>query len=74
MLRRIVAFDYGVAGFVEMGGCVPVRRIIAAADMATDPAEPQMNPSIAALEAFLAPAGAGDDVHDHVHVHAGRHD
>ena len=44
---------------VEMFCRVLVFRRIAAADMATLPTEPQVNPTIAHLQAFLAALGVG---------------
>ena len=41
---RIVALDDRMAAGVEMLGGVPVRRVIAAADMAAGPAQPQSAP------------------------------
>src|SRR2546421_7047820 len=52
--RRIVAFDDGMAGCMEMRGCVLVRGIVAATDMAAAAADPQMQPPAAALQTFLA--------------------
>src|SRR4051812_19438968 len=46
-LRRIVALDDGMTGGVEMLGGVLVGRIIATADMAAGPADPQMQPHAA---------------------------
>jgi len=47
-----------------MRGRVPVRGIVAAADMAARAADPQMEPSAAALQAFLAAERARRDVLD----------
>src|SRR5262249_39484754 len=63
-LGRIVAFDDRMSGAVEMLGCVLVRRIIATADVTTGPAEPQMQPGAADLQAFLAAERAWRDVLD----------
>src|SRR5258705_5536129 len=52
--RRIVAFDHGMAGGMEMRGGVLVWRIVAAADMAAAAADPQMQPLASALQALLA--------------------
>jgi hypothetical protein len=43
---------------MEMLGRVPILRIVAATDVSTGPAEAQMDPGIAQLEAFLATATA----------------
>src|SRR3954454_17923575 len=40
--RRIIALDDGMSGRVKMFRRVPVWRIVAAADMAATPANPQM--------------------------------
>src|SRR4051812_25261781 len=53
-LRRVITFDHRMAGGMEMGACMAVRRLVAAADMAADPAEPQVTPGRADLETFLA--------------------
>src|ERR1700712_2714110 len=52
-LRRVIALDDRVARGVEVGGGVPVRRVIAATDVAAGPAEPQMQPDRADLQALL---------------------
>ena len=56
--RRIVALDHGMAGRVEMRGGVFVRGIVAAADVAATAADPQVQPSVAALQAFLTTESA----------------
>src|SRR3954452_24244065 len=50
-LRRIVALDDGMASGMEMCGRVLVGRIVAAADVTAGPADPQMQPHAAALQA-----------------------
>jgi hypothetical protein len=56
---------------MEMLGRVPARRLIAAADMAADKAEAEMNPSPVRFEAFLAVLGrARRDVLDLVEMRA----
>src|SRR5262249_17776325 len=62
--RRIVALDDRVAGGMEMLGCVPVRRIVTATDVAARPAKAQMNPRRSQFQAFLASAIAGLHVAD----------
>src|SRR5882724_9850649 len=57
-LRRIIAFDHGMAGSVEMRGRMLVRRIVAAADMAAGATDPQMQPLASAFQALLAPERA----------------
>jgi len=70
-LGRIVAFDDRVAGGVKMLGRVPVRRLVATADMSARAADPEMEPSVAGLEAFLAPERARRHVVNGVQVRAG---
>src|ERR1700730_2894714 len=41
---RVIAFDDRVARLVKMLGGVAVRRVVATADIAAGPAEPQMQP------------------------------
>src|SRR5258708_26289441 len=57
-LRRVVAFDDRMPGGMKMPGGVLVGRIVAAADVTAAAADPQMQPSAAALQAFLAAEGA----------------
>src|SRR6202007_2548078 len=59
---RIVALDDGMPGGVEMPGRVLVGRLVAAAHMPAGPADAQMHPPAADLEAFLAAACARRDV------------
>src|SRR5215218_6148351 len=59
--RRIVPFDHGMAGGVEVRGGVLVRRIVAAADMAAAAADPQMQPLASAFQALLATERARRD-------------
>src|SRR5882757_1245748 len=70
--RGIIAFDDRMAGGVEMLGRMLVLRIVAAADMAAAPAEPQMNPCVAELQAFLAAQRAGRDLADFLQMGAVR--
>jgi hypothetical protein len=51
-------------GGVEMFGRVLVGGIVAAADMAAGPAEAQMQPLAAALQAFLAAERTRRDIAD----------
>src|SRR5947208_2522921 len=62
--RRIVAFDHGMAGGVEMRGCMLVGRVVATADMAAATADAQMQPAAAGLQALLASERARRDVLD----------
>jgi hypothetical protein len=43
---------------------VPVWRLIAATDMATGAANPQMQPGVTQFQAFLTPQGARNNVTD----------
>ena len=43
--RWIVAFDDRMASRVKMFGCMPIRRIIATADVAARPAQSQVHPA-----------------------------
>src|ERR1700733_15192394 len=53
--RRIVAFDDGMSGGVEMFGGMFIGRIVAAADMAAAAEDPQMKPLTADVQAFITP-------------------
>ena len=64
----IVAFDDRVAGGVEVLGGVPVRRIVAAADMAALTAYAQMHPPVAGLETLLAAECARRHVADRIEM------
>src|SRR2546428_9754499 len=68
--RRIVALDDGVAARVEVLGGGPVRRVVAAADVAAGPAEPQVHPPGTRLQALLAAARAGRHLADRVFMGA----
>src|SRR5262249_45961686 len=57
--RRIIALDDRVLGVVVVLGSVPVRRGVAAADMAAGAAEAQMHPGRADFQTFLAAECAG---------------
>ena len=46
---RIIPLDDGMAGRMEMGSCVLMRRLIAAADMPTDAADSQVEPGASNL-------------------------
>lgn len=73
-IRRIIAFHHRMAGGVEMLGRMAVRGIVAAADMAADPADAQMHPAAARREAFLAAIGARADVGELVEMAASAHE
>jgi len=62
--RRIVGLDDRVHGRVKMFCCVPVWRLIAATDMATGAADPQMQPGVTGFQAFLTPRRAWKNVAD----------
>ena len=61
---RIIAFDNGMSGGVEMFGGMLVGRIVAAADMPATAADPQMQPFAADLQALLATERTWRDVAD----------
>ena len=61
--RRIVALNDWVSSSVEVLGGMSSRRLIAATDMATLPADSQMYPFRPGLEAFLAASRAGLNFH-----------
>src|ERR1043165_36154 len=58
---RIVTLDYGMAGPVKMLGGMLAPRLVAEADMATSPADAQVKPLPAQLQAFRTAFGAGRD-------------
>ena len=62
--RWIKGFDDRVPGRVKMFCCVPIWRLVAATDMATGAADPQMQPGIARFQAFFAPWRARNNVAD----------
>src|SRR4030095_1555953 len=57
---------------VEVRRRVPVRRRVAAAHVAADEAQPQVQPGVARLQAVLAPLGAGRDGADLAEVRVGQ--
>src|ERR1700686_5154362 len=57
--RRIIGLNDRVPGRVKMFCCVPVWRLIAATDMATGAANPQMQPGVTRFQAFLTPRALG---------------
>src|SRR6185312_5365899 len=65
---RIVAFDDGMSGRVEMPGSVAMRRGIATSHVATGPAQPQVDPRRTDLEALFAALCAGRHVADRVEM------
>ena len=68
---RIIAFNDGVRGFVEMLGRMAIRGIVATADMPTGATDAQMNPPGPGLETFLASVGAGRHLGDRMIMRAG---
>ena len=67
-LGRIVTFDNGMFGAMEMFGGMLVFGLIAAADMTADAAEAQMKPGIALPQTFLAAQRAGRHVADGIQM------
>lgn len=68
--RGIIAFDDRMRRRMEMLGGMPIGGLIAAADMAACPAEPQMHPPGTRLQAFLAAIRARTDVLDRMKMRA----
>ena len=62
--RRIVGLDDRVPGRVKMFCRVPIWRLIAATDMATGAADPQMQPGVTRFQTFLTPRRAWNNVAD----------
>src|SRR5215475_5986946 len=56
-LARLERPDHRVTGPVEVGGGVPLRRGVAAADMAAGQAQPKVDPVRAQPQAVLAALG-----------------
>src|SRR5207253_10499626 len=71
VFSRLERLHDGMAGGVVMLGGVPVRRGIAAADVATGQAEPQVYPGVPARQAFGTALRAGRDILDFTEVRAG---
>src|SRR4029079_11525238 len=67
---RVIAFDHRMPCRVEVPRRVPVRRVVAASDMAASPTQAQMQPSRADLQTFLAPERTPGHVADVVRVSA----
>lgn len=68
--RWIKGFDYRVFCRVKMLSSVSIWRLIAATDMATAAADPQMQPGVAQFQTFFASQGARNDVTDSREVFA----
>ena len=62
--RWVKGFDDRMSGRVKMFCRVPIWRLIAATDMTTGAADPQMQPGITRLQAFLTPRRARNNVAD----------
>jgi hypothetical protein len=58
MLAGLDGRHDGMLRGMEVMGCMPVLRIVAATDVTAGPAQAQMDPGIAELEALLASATA----------------
>jgi hypothetical protein len=71
MLGRIVPLNDRVRGGVKMLGRMPVRRVIATADVTAGPADTQVNPGRADLQTFLAASRTRSDVADRCKMRAG---
>jgi hypothetical protein len=62
--RRVVAFDDGMSSGMKMLGRVSPRRLVATPHVSARSTDPQVNPSLANLEAFFAAQSTrryGDD-------------
>jgi hypothetical protein len=59
--RRIVTLDDGMTAVAKVAGGVPVRRVIATADMAAALADAKMHPGRAYPETVFASSCAGND-------------
>jgi hypothetical protein len=62
--RWVKGFDDRVPGRVKMFCRVPIWRLVAATDMATGAADPQMQPGVTQFQTFFAPQGARNNVTD----------
>src|SRR2546426_75545 len=58
LLVGLERLDGRVPGLVEVLGRVLVRRVVAAADVTANHAEPEVDPLVSRLEAFLAASAA----------------
>ena len=54
-LRWVVALDDGMSSGMKMLGSVPARGLVATPHVTAGSANPQVNPLLVNLEAFLAP-------------------
>jgi hypothetical protein len=71
VLARFEGLDDGVVGGMKVLGGVLVFRRVAAADVAADKAEAEVDPAVARLEAILATVRARGDIVDLVEMGAG---
>jgi hypothetical protein len=62
--RRIVAFDDGMPGLVEMLGRMAVGRVVTTAHVPAGTAKPQVYPPRPNLQTFFASQGTGCDVYN----------
>src|SRR6187402_1631490 len=73
--RRIIGLDDRMPRRMKVLRRVPVRRLVATTDMATGPADPEVQPGGIQLQAFLAARRARNDVADRQEMFADyRHD
>jgi hypothetical protein len=57
-----------MSGFMEMAGGVPADRLVAAADMAAFPAQPQMHPGLTDRQALFTTARPRADIADQANM------
>jgi hypothetical protein len=69
-LRWVVALDDGMPSGMKMLGGVPPRRLIATPHVSTGSADPQVNPMLVNLEAFLAAQSTRRDGDDPIEMRA----
>jgi hypothetical protein len=73
ILSRLDGLNDGMPGRMKMLGGVLIGRLVAAAHMATNAADAQMNPPTAHLQAFFAAFGAWFDFLNLVEMGTGAH-
>jgi hypothetical protein len=69
-LRWVVAFNDGMSSGMKMLGGVPPRGLVATPHVTAGSANPQVNPLLVNLEAFLAAQGARHDGDDPIEMRA----
>jgi hypothetical protein len=69
-LWRIVGFHHRMGGRPKVFGGVLADGLVTASDVAADPADPQMDPVLADLQAFFAPIRRGRDPRKLIQVRA----